>query len=181
MPEAATESTPVLPPRPTPAQQLWQLWRQGQQPDVGAFLAHAGDLEPAQVAAVLLVDQRERWRSGDRITAETYLQLVPHLREDFEYGLELVFGEFLLAEERGEAPNLEDYRRRFPLYAERLKLQVELHHALARVTGSMPWGADLLTLTGGGRPATEEPAAWPSVPGYEILAELGRGGMSVVY
>jgi hypothetical protein len=46
-------------------QQLWQLWRQGQQPDVQQFLAGARPLSAGQVAAVLAVDQRERWQSGE--------------------------------------------------------------------------------------------------------------------
>src|SRR5262245_27877983 len=88
-------------PPPTPAQRLWQLWRQGQRPDVLAFLAGAGELTPAERAAALLVDQHERWQAGERRPAEAYLEMYPQLRGNFEYGLELVYGEYLLCEGRG--------------------------------------------------------------------------------
>src|SRR5262245_45467658 len=35
--------------------------------------------------------------------------------------------------------------------------------------------------TVGPEPATVAAAEWPVVPGYEVIAELGRGGMGVVY
>src|SRR5438309_708043 len=104
-----SETSVAAPPRATPAQVLWQLWRQGQGPAVQDFLAGMGSLTPAQSAAALLIDQRERWRLGDRRPAEAYLDLYPDLRDDFEYGLELIYGEYLLCEARGEAPDLAAY------------------------------------------------------------------------
>jgi serine/threonine protein kinase len=113
-----------------PDRELARLWREGQRPDVRRFLADAGDLSLAQVAAVLAVDQRERWQQGERIPAEVYLQQVPPLQADVEKALELVYGEFLLREELGEKPALAEYLQRFPQYAERLRQQLDLHRAL---------------------------------------------------
>ena len=87
-----------------PARELWLLWRRGPRPDVRRLLDRAGDLAPAQVAAALRVDQRERWRIGDRVPAADYLRDWPALRGDPEAALEVIYGELLLREEMGEAP-----------------------------------------------------------------------------
>src|SRR5690348_3887120 len=102
-----SEPAPTIPaPPPTPhhepERRLWQLWRQGRRPDLGQFLADVGELPPAQLAAVLAVDQRECWRSGRRLPAEMYLQQYPAVRADVELALDLVWREFLLREELGE-------------------------------------------------------------------------------
>src|SRR5262245_43383922 len=151
-----------------PAQALWQLWRQGLRPDVWSFLAEAGPLPLPQVAAVLVVDQQERWQAGERVPAELYLQRHPALEADRERAVELIYREFLLRDGLGEAPAPAEYLGRFPAYAERLRQQFELRRALDTVTSGEP---------------TEGPAprAWPDVPGHEIRGELGRGGMAVVF
>src|SRR5215831_17281224 len=104
-----------------PADQLWTRWRQGERPDLGAFLAETGDLTPAQLAEVLRVDQRERWQAGERVLAETYLRQYPRVREHADGLLDLIYNEFRLRDQRGEGPTAEEYLRRFPDQAEALK------------------------------------------------------------
>ncbi len=172
-------SVTTIPP-PDPAARLWQLWQQGQRPDVRQFLAMAGALSPDQILAVLWIDRQQRWLSGDRIPAERYLEWFPALRDDSEKAVELVYGEFLVREELAENPSPEDFLHRFPALARRLQEQIDLHKALTSEADADPNGA----ISSGPRTqpfAAPEPLGWPQVPGLEIVRELGRGGMGIVY
>src|SRR5262245_59668242 len=128
--DQAPSQTTDLAPAPDAASRLWDLWCQGQRPDVDAFLAQAGDLSPDEVAATLRVDQRQRWQAGERVLAEIYLQRHPQVRAEPETAVDLVFNEFLVRDDRGERPDAEEYLRRFPEYVEVLGAQIELHRAM---------------------------------------------------
>ena len=162
---------------------LAEHWSRGGRPDLGAFLTGAGPLCPADLLALVLVDQQQRWLAGERPIAEDYLVAYPALNHDAECVVELIYSEFLLRERVGDPPAADEFPARFPAHAVRLRRQIELHRALAS-SGS----ETLSSRAEPSLPATRKVPApgplipdWPTIPGYELVRKLGQGGMGIVF
>jgi serine/threonine protein kinase/tetratricopeptide (TPR) repeat protein len=153
-----------------------QLCEQEGPVEADAFLAQAGTVTPATTAAILRIDQRARWRRGERILVESYLAKHSGILSDTESTLDLIFNEYLLREQCGDRPDAEEFLRRFPEHSETLRAQIELHHAVGpeMLVGSEHTFAWM-------DPPQVEPGPLPEVPGYELLDEIARGGMGVIY
>ncbi len=152
----------------------------------------------------LAQELRARWRVGRRITVETLGSLFDDLARNEEQLLDLIYHEILIREEFGETPTLAEYTLRFPQHAERLERLFAVHGAL-----DDDWGDELNAAMGeaagpalddslgqaepspGLTPSDSAKAHWPRKarssraveppPGYELLEEIGRGGMAVVF
>jgi hypothetical protein len=169
------------------ARRLRQCWEEGQNPDARQLLCDAGALSMEQVVAVLRVDQCQRWQRGVALPAEEYLGWFPELTGHPERALELVYGEYVLREMLGQAPQPAEYLRRFPHFSARLEQQLQLHWALESAGADSAVrapGPDTLIL----RDSSSPDAAEPTVPAvcatparYQIVDLLGRGGFGAVY
>jgi eukaryotic-like serine/threonine-protein kinase len=141
-----------------------EAWADGR-PELTAFLA-SGVREPGTLLVELIqIDLEFRFRAGERPRVEEYVRGFPDLNSAPVLA-ELVGSELALRDRHGPAYTVAEVRERFPQLADRLDTL-------------MVSGAKFTRTPGGG--AARWAAVKPTLPGYVVGEQLGRGGMGVVY
>jgi tetratricopeptide (TPR) repeat protein len=141
-------------------------WQNGP-PEIAAFLPNAEPQRSAALAELIQVDLEFRLKRGERARVESYLQQFPELTADRAALLDLVRAERALRCASELSLDQREYGSRFP------DLAAELNEPTV--------GPDAETNRGGPRPNRLAAESLPAIAGFEILEELGRGGMGVVY
>jgi len=135
-----------------------RMWREGGEPAIEDFWLSQGQRRLDLLQELVHVDLEFRLQLGESVRIEPYLARYPELAQDSQTVLELIAAEYELRRRREADLGPDEYARRFPdfkdQFVERLRLLAEL--------------------------AELGPGTVPKVPGYEIIAELRRGGVGVV-
>ncbi len=143
--------------------------------------------ERSSLLDALLEDQCKCWEPGQAAPkrVEAYLAEYPALRSDPEAVLLLIYNEYRLRKERGEAPGEEEYLQRFPAHEHALRQQFEvdqgIREPLAPSTPKPGQGTVLEDSAASADAQGTTSEEFPQVTGYTIQEELGKGAMGVVY
>lgn len=79
------------------------------------------------------VELRRRYANGERATVAEYLDQFPHLRSRVDWVIGLVYEEYCLREEVGEAPDREQFLAVYSPWRSELEKQLRYHDILKKL------------------------------------------------
>jgi hypothetical protein len=167
-PSSVSQETPGF---PEVLDRFEDAWQSGRPPVLDDYLPAGGTGRRELLIHLVHVDLEYRLKAGEAARVEDYLGRYAELGNDSAVLLGLLAAEYGQRRRREPELSVEEYARRFPKYREALPqvLTVSDNRALAE------------TLPAPSLPAAAAVPRRPAVPGYEVIGELGRGGMGVVY
>jgi serine/threonine protein kinase/predicted Zn-dependent protease len=156
-------------------------------PELRDYLPGDPLLRPAALVALLRVDMADRWRAKNGVFVEWYRDRYPEL--DGEWLVALIYEEYCLREEAGEAPEAAEYDRRFPDVAASFRAVLEIHNLVRQGGESGPAsgpGPESGTLTAMSLPPKGSlrsplPEVGQTIAGFRLVEELGRGSFARVF
>lgn len=111
----------------------------------------------------------ESWRSGTRPDAAGFLSANPDVRNHKSLAMDLIYEEYCLRHDSGEALAPSTFCQKFPTYRQSLQRMLDVHQFM----DAHPEGAE------------EKAWLWPepgeTVLGFQILQKLGEGAIAKVY
>ena len=128
-----------------------------------------------------------RLRSGETGVAQQLLANDAEISADEDLAIELVYTEFVTLEELGAAPSPHEILDRYPQWKDRLERLLKVHDAFRDNEIDLTRSSDTVAGIDSTRDGISSRSNGPAGPArrqvgqYEILEEIDRGGMGIVY